>query len=86
MNAVCTEAPIVLQPLPQRETTYAAYSGARHVGYIRWTSEDVWIARTVGNVRCAADIKRFAHKNDACRWLLMAVDGVQPRRRRARAA
>lgn len=85
MNSVCTEAPVILQPLPERDTTYAAYAGQRHVGYIRWTADDVWIARTTGNAEHSADLKRFAAKNEACRWLLRAVDGVQPRRGRAAA-
>jgi hypothetical protein len=46
------------------------------IGYVRWSDDDVWIARTLGSEQTAASIRRFADGLKAATWLLMRPAGV----------
>ena len=60
--AVPASDTIQLHKMPDRIWTYRATAGgpdaARMLGYIRWSEDDVFIARTFGGERAAASMRR----------------------------
>ncbi|MFL5287140.1 MAG: hypothetical protein ACJ8AW_40770 [Rhodopila sp.] len=52
-----------------RQWTYEVKVGSRVIGYIRWDTNDVWIARTPGSATAAATIRRFTNRDEAAAWL-----------------
>ena len=73
--------PVVqFRQMPDRLWTYEVKVGPsdslRLIGYVRWSDDDVWIARTLGNEQTAASIRRFADRLKAATWLLMRPAGV----------
>src|SRR5690242_6133256 len=41
----------------------------RLIGYVRWTTDDTWIARTLGSETAAASIRTFVDRVKAAEWL-----------------
>jgi hypothetical protein len=64
---------IRLHKMPDRIWTFRATAGgpdaARVLGYIRWSEDDVFIARTLGSERAAASMRRFKDAVKAALWL-----------------
>lgn len=71
---------VQFRQMPDRLWTYEVEVGppdALHVvGYVRWSDDDVWIARTLGSEQTAASIRKFADRLKAATWLLMRPAGV----------
>jgi hypothetical protein len=80
--AAAPAAVVQFRSMPDRLWTYEVTAGlpdALHViGYVRWSDDDVWIARTLGSERTAASIRTFADRIKAATWLLMRPAGVLP--------
>lgn len=69
-----------LVPMLRRNLTFSVWFGASHVGYLRWTEDDTWRARSLGNADEAATMRTFKDQNTACGWLSRSVNGVVRRR------
>jgi hypothetical protein len=71
---------VQFRQMPDRLWTYEVKVGPpdalRVIGYVRWSDDDVWIARTLGSEQTAASIRRFADRFKAATWLLMRPAGV----------
>jgi hypothetical protein len=71
--AVPASDTIRLHKMPDRVWTYRATIGGpdavRVLGYIRWSEDDVFIARTLGSERSAASTRRFKDAVKAALWL-----------------
>ena len=78
--AAAPAAVVQFRPMPDRLWTYEVKVGLpdalRVIGYVRWSDDDVWIARTLGSERTAASIRTFADRIKAATWLLMRPAGV----------
>lgn len=82
-SGVSASAAIVYKPLEGRLYTFRVEVGDTVLGYLRWSEDAVFIARTTGSAAAAASVRRFGSREQAAKWLLEAVDGVVPRRRTA---
>ena len=82
-GAAAPAAVVQFRPMPDRLWTYEVKVGLpdalRVIGYVRWSDEDVWIARTLGSERTAASIRTFADRIKAATWLLMRPADVPSR-------
>jgi hypothetical protein len=71
---------VQFRQMPDRLWTYEVKVGPpdalRLIGYVRWSDDDVWIARTLGSEQTAASIRTFADRLKAATWLLMRPGGV----------
>lgn len=71
---------VQFRQMPDRLWTYEVKVGPpdalRLIGYVRWSDDDVWIARTLGSEQTAASIRTFADRCKAAMWLLMRPAGV----------
>jgi len=71
---------VQFRQMPDRLWTYEVKVGLpdalRLIGYVRWSDDDVWIARTLGSEQTAASIRTFADRLKAATWLLMRPAGV----------
>ena len=71
---------VQFRQMPDRLWTYEVKAGSpdalRVIGYVRWSDDDVWIARTLGDERTAASIRTFADRLKAATWLLMRPAGI----------
>ena len=57
---------VQFRQMPDRLWTYEVKVGPpdalRVIGYVRWSDDDVWIARTLGSEQTAASIRTFADR------------------------
>lgn len=83
----------VIEPMPDRISTFRVLTGdplePGLVGFIRLHDGSkglVWVARTLGSEKRAADIRRFRERDLAAGWLLeKAVTDPTPKRRKVAA-
>lgn len=65
--------------LPNRLWTYRVTTGSpdavRTIGFIRWSTDDQWIARTLGSATAAASIRKFPDRARAAAWLQKRLTG-----------
>jgi hypothetical protein len=65
--------------LPDRLWTYRVTTGGpdavRTIGFIRWSTDDQWIARTLGSATAAASIRKFTDRARAAAWLQRRLAG-----------
>ena len=64
---------IQFRQMPDRLWTYQVKAGPpdalRLIGYVRWTTDDAWVARTPGSERAAASVRTFTDSLKAALWL-----------------
>lgn len=68
---------IQFDELPNRLWTYRVTVGSAVLGFVRWSSDDAWVARDRGSATSAASIRRFTTRSAAASWLQSRVIGGQ---------
>ncbi|MFL5252507.1 MAG: hypothetical protein ACJ8AI_06360 [Rhodopila sp.] len=73
------EAAIQFDQMRGRLWTYRVTIGGpdavRVIGFIRWSTDDQWIARTLGSATAAASIRKFTDRAKAASWLQRRLIG-----------